>query len=96
MTKLLVHFPVIIALVLCLGMVLGSLNSTLWLLIPSWQLLCAAVMLMMDSNNREKRYRKILFLVRAGKELKSLPRENTICGFFIRKAVQWKLKGELK
>jgi len=84
MSRILVHFPVILSLIACAGFLLCAQIYTLWLLIPFWQFLCIAIMLIIDGKNRMARYRKIRRLMGRGIPLESLPRENTLCGFFIR------------
>ncbi len=86
MSRLLVHFPVFLSLLASAVLLHFSLNWSRWLLIPSWQTLCMAIMLILDGKNRMRRYRKIRSLLDRGVPLEALPREGTICGFFIRAA----------
>jgi hypothetical protein len=92
MTKFFIHFPVFMAFSIGLILLFNSLTRTYWLLIPTWQAICIGIFMAADGKNREKRYRKILYLVERGKTLNSLPREETICGFFIRLAVFWQIR----
>ncbi|MDC7224991.1 MAG: hypothetical protein PQJ60_14680 [Spirochaetales bacterium] len=92
MSKFLIHFPVLIALVGAVLFLVAARVLTPWLLIPAWQALCAALMLILDGKNREERYRKLVGLLNKGFELERLPREGTVCGYFIRAAALWAVR----
>ena len=88
MSKLLIHMPVFFALILaCACLIIGIMYPIYLLLIPGWQAFSAGIMLIIDGGNREKRFTKLLRLLRAGKKIDHIPMERTICGFFIMKAV---------
>jgi hypothetical protein len=91
MSKIIVHFPFYLTLMGGGLLCYLSLLSSLWLMVPAWQLFCLAIMLILDGKNRMKRYTKIVSLCEKGISLDSLPRERTICGFFIRTAVKIRL-----
>jgi hypothetical protein len=86
MSRIIVHLPVLLSLLASAGFLLCAFAYALWFLIPFWQFLCIAVMLILDGKNRMARYRKIRRLMDRGVPLDALPREHTICGFFIRAA----------
>ncbi|MDC7221195.1 MAG: hypothetical protein PQJ59_14760 [Spirochaetales bacterium] len=92
MSKILVHFPILLSLLAVVGFIYGGMVKTYWLFIPAWQSLCLVGMLSWDGKNRMKRFRRLVALCEKGYSLDSLPREATICGFFIRSAVRYETK----
>ena len=86
MSKLLIHFPVILSLLATASLVWCAIGLSFWIFIPAWQTFCITAMLILDGKSRVDRYRRILNLLKKGYALESLPKEPTVCGFFIRRA----------
>lgn len=91
MAKFLVHFPLVITLLVFSLLAWGALWKTPWLFLPLWQTLCLFVMLLKEGPHRIRRFEKSLNLVKAGFPREKLPREGTICGFFIRLALMMEI-----